>query len=78
MSLENKYGIPKETIQRMVNDGVIPCFVKNHHEIYDHFVRLKSQCPSCSIVSLAKQVEDATGVDWENVRKIIYKIGKIA
>lgn len=78
MSLENKYGVPKETIQRMVNDGVIPCFVKNHYEIYDHFKRLRDECPSCTIVALARKIEDSTGVDSENVRKIIYKFGKIA
>lgn len=78
MSLESKYGISKETVLKMVNDGVIPCFVKNHYEIYDHYQRLKSVCPSCSVVSLAAQIEEATGVDRENVRKIIYKLGKIA
>lgn len=34
MSLSDKYNIPKETVQRMVNDGVISCSWPMYEEIY--------------------------------------------
>jgi hypothetical protein len=34
MSLSEKYNIPKDTIQKMVNDGVISCSWPMYEEIY--------------------------------------------
>jgi hypothetical protein len=72
MTIENKYGIPRETVQRMVNDGVIPCSVKNRYEIYDLFQQLKSQCTACTVVSIMHEVAEKRNESFENVRKIIY------
>jgi hypothetical protein len=76
MTLENKYNVPRETIQRMVNDGVIPCSVKRHYEIYDMFQRFKNECPSCTVVALTERISNETTESFENVRKIIYTFGK--
>jgi len=76
MTLENKYNVSRETIQRMVNDGIIPTSVKNHYQIYDLYLQLKSECPECSIVSISERIADKTNESFENVRKVIYNIGK--
>lgn len=34
MSLSKKYNIPKETVMKMVNDGVISCSWPMYEEIY--------------------------------------------
>lgn len=39
MSLSEKYNIPKATIQKMVNDGVIACSWPKYEEIYEDFKR---------------------------------------
>lgn len=39
MSLSKKYNIPKETVQKMVNDGVISCSWPMYEEIYDMYQR---------------------------------------
>lgn len=42
MSLSEKYHIPKETINKMVNDGVISCSWPKYEEIYEDFTRTTS------------------------------------
>lgn len=34
MSLSKKYNIPNETVQKMVNDGVISCSWPMYEEVY--------------------------------------------
>lgn len=72
MTIENKYGVPRETVQRMVDDGVIPCSVKRKYEIHDLFNRMKSECPSCTTVSIVERIATERNENFENVKKIIY------
>jgi hypothetical protein len=72
MTIENKYNIPRETVQQMVLDGVIPCSVKRKYEIHDLFQRLKSECPTCTVVSLVERIASEKNENFENVKKIIY------
>jgi len=76
MTIENKYNIPRETVQRMVNDGVIPCSVKRHYEIFDMFTRLKGECSTCTATAVMYEVSDKMNESFENVKKVIYKFGK--
>ncbi len=76
MTIENKYGISRETVQRLVNDGIIPTSVKNRYEILEVFERKKNDCPSCKIQDLMYSTADQTHESFENVKKIIYKFGK--
>lgn len=77
MILENRYGLSSDQVKRLVNDGIIPCSVVNHYQVFEQFERFKSECPSCSQADLFRRVEDRTGVDFWNVKKIVQKLGKI-
>lgn len=43
MSISNKYGIPQETVTRMVKDGVLSCSWPFYEEVYYHYKKLKSE-----------------------------------
>ncbi len=77
MTLENKYNVPTETIKRMVKDGVISCSVSRHYEIYDLYKSKWATGQFETINAVCYEIERVSGEDFENVKKIIYKLGKI-
>jgi len=76
MTIENKYNVPRETIQKMVNDGVIPCSVVNHYQVYDLFQRYKNECPTCTQNSVLWRVAEERNEPFDRIKKIVYELGK--
>lgn len=65
MSLAKKYNIPKEAVQRMVNDGVISCSWPMYEEIYAMYqqsmaVGGKTKTEIYYEISEAKKVSERT------------------
>lgn len=76
MILENRYGLSPDQLNKMVKDGVIPCVVKNHYEVYEQIQTARSACPSCSLNEVFRKVEESTKVEFASVKKIFYTLGK--
>ena len=76
MSIAKKYGVPEDTIVKMVNDGVISCSVKRHYEIYDRFVQLRSLNPSATKASLIIKVAEEMHATEATVDKVVHTLHK--
>jgi hypothetical protein len=76
MTLENKYNVSRETLKTMVRDGIISCSVVRHYEVYDHYQKLKTECPTCTVNALIEKAANDMRESYENVKKILYTIGK--
>lgn len=76
MTLENKYNVPRETLKKMVDDGVISTSVIRHYEIFDKYKRLRAECSGCTVQSLIYRVSDETRVPFDLVKWIVYKLCK--
>lgn len=76
MILENKYNVPRETIKKMVSDGIISTSVVYHYEVLDMFQRFKNECPACPKVDLLQKVADERKEPFERIKKIVYELGK--
>lgn len=37
MTIAEKYGLNEETIKKMIRDGIIPCHVTKHEQVYNLF-----------------------------------------
>lgn len=76
MSLEKEFGIPKETINRMVNRGVISCSIVRHYEIYDMFLEIKKANPNKSMREICFEISDKEShYSFEMVKTIVNKLG---
>lgn len=70
MSLSKKYNIPKGTVQRMINDGVISCSWPMYEEIYEMYQK------SMAIGGKTKtqiyiEIAEAKGVSERTVKDVI-------
>lgn len=39
MTLAEKYGLDEETIKKMIRDGIIPCSVSKHEQVYNLYLK---------------------------------------
>lgn len=70
MSLSNKYGIPQETVNQMVKDGVISCSWPMYEEVfsmYQTLMRESGAIKSHVIISISEK----KGLSERHVREII-------
>ncbi len=75
MSISKKYGVPKETIQRMVNDGVLSCMWTSYDQVYAMF-ESKLNAGGKTKTSIYEEIADATGMTSRNVQYIISRYMK--
>lgn len=75
MSLSEKYKIPKETIQKMINDGVISCSWPMYEEIYAMYKQSMS-IGGKSKTQIFYEIAEAKGVSERTVKNIIYTVYK--
>lgn len=75
MSLSEKYKIPKETVQRMINDGVISCSWPMYEEIYAMYKQSMS-LGGKSKTQIFYEIAEAKGVSERTVKNIIYTVFK--
>lgn len=76
MSLENTYGVPRETIKKMVRDGVISCSLISHLEVYEMYKSKQESGKYNSLISICVSISESTGYQVDNIKKIIYKFSK--
>lgn len=72
MKLSNKYGIPQETVDRMVKDGVISCLWPRYEKIYALF---KSGMTKTGAIKshVINDIADAERISERQIREIISK-----
>lgn len=75
MSLSNKYNIPKETIQKMVNDGVISCSWPMYEDIYEMYQKSMA-VGGKSKTQIFYEIAEAKGISERTVKNIIYVVYK--
>jgi hypothetical protein len=76
MTIENKYGVPRETIKKMVDDGIISTSVVRHYDMYDLYKRYKSECQTCTEHFIMLRIADEMKYSLEMVQKVVYKLCK--
>lgn len=76
MSLENRYGVSKEVINKMVREGTIPCSVVRQHEILDRFKQMKSEDTTLSNLAIFRLIGDELNVSEKTIEKIVYTLQK--
>ena len=72
MSLSKKYDIPKEKIDKLINDGWISCSVPMYEKIYEDFVRSCS-CGNKKLTAIYNEVADRNRVSEKTVRDVVHK-----
>lgn len=72
MTLENKYNVPRETLKKMCEDGVLSGTVMRHYEVYDIFKKLKSESPSRSNHDIFCQMANELKLAVKTIEKIVY------
>lgn len=72
MSLSEKYNIPKATIQKMVNDGVISCSWPMYEEIYTMYQNSMS-IGGKTKTEIFYEIAEAKKVSPETVKHAINK-----
>lgn len=75
MSLSNKYGIPQETVKRMVQDGVISCSWPLYEDVYARYQELLKTGQSKN--QIYYQISEEKSIPERTIRFMISKIGKI-
>lgn len=75
MSLADKYNIPKATIQRMVQDGVLSCTWPMHEEVYEMFKKSMSAGGKTK-TEIYIEIAEKKGLAERTVRGIIYDFSK--
>lgn len=75
MSLSEKYKIPKETIKKMINDGVISCSWPMYEEIYAMYKQSMS-IGGKSKTQIFYEIAEAKKVSERTVKNIIYTVFK--
>lgn len=74
MSLENTYGVPRETIKKMVRDGVISCSIISHVEVWDMYKSRVGKFDTLHEICVDISLSSSYQVD--NIKKIIQKFRK--
>lgn len=69
MSLSEKYNIPKETVVKMVNDGVISCSWPSYEHIYYVYKKHKGVDKE----SAARKTAEEANVDIRQVYRVIHR-----
>lgn len=72
MSLSTKYNIPKETIQKMINDGVISCSWPMYEEIYEMYKK-KMSIGGKSKTQICIEISEERNVSQRTVHYIVNK-----
>lgn len=72
MSLSEKYKIPRETIQKMVNDGVISCSWPMYEEIYAMYKKSMA-IGGKTKTQIFYEIAEAKGVSERTVQYVITK-----
>lgn len=72
MSLSEKYNIPKQTVQRMVNDGVISCSWPMYEEIYEMYKKSMA-IGGKTKTEIYYEIAEAKGVSERTVKYVISK-----
>lgn len=72
MSLSKKYNIPKETIQKMVNDGVISCSWPMYEEIYNMY-QASMAIGGKTKTEIFYEIAEAKKVSTETVKHAVNK-----
>lgn len=75
MSLSKKYNIPNETVQRMVNDGVISCSWPMYEEIYAMYCQSIS-CGGKTKTEVYYEIAEKKKVSEKTVRDVVHKFIK--
>jgi hypothetical protein len=76
MSIEKKYNIPLETVQRMVKDGVISCSAVRYEEVYEAYLKYKTSSPGKSDSQIFYAMSDQMNMSDSSIKKIVYIMGK--
>lgn len=76
MSLSKKYNIPMETIQKMVNDGVISCSAVRYEEVFEEYKKYKLESPGKSDSQIFYEMSDQMHMSDASIKKIVYIMGK--
>lgn len=72
MSLSKKYNVPSETIQKMVNDGVISCSWPMYEEIYTMYQN-SMRIGGKTKTEIFYEIAEAKKVSAETVKHAINK-----
>lgn len=72
MSLSEKYKIPKETVQKMVNDGVISCSWPMYEQIYAMY-QASMSIGGKTKTEIFYEIAEAKKVSAETVKHAINK-----
>ncbi len=79
MKLADFYGIPEETVTRMMRNGHLSCSVARHFEIYDSYKKYVSCCGSGKTKEeICNDVADSLGVSSSTVKQVVWRIDKIS
>lgn len=73
MSLSEKYNIPKATIQKMVNDGVISCSWPMYEKIFEDFQKSMT-VGGKSMTAIYYEVAEKNNVSEKTVRDVVNKL----
>lgn len=76
MTLENKYNVPRETLKKMCEDGIISGSVMRHYEVFDMFTRLKAEKPMRSNYDIFCQMSAELKLSTETIDKVVYRLRK--
>ena len=72
MKLSNKYNIPQETVDKMVQDGVIPCQWPRWEKIYEDYKKRMEQ-PGAIKTRVILDVASQERISERHIREIISK-----
>lgn len=79
MKLADFYGIPEETVTRMMRNGHISCSVARHFEIYDEY---KKHVACCGMgrtkEDIYNHIADTLHVSVSTVRQVVWQLDKIS
>jgi hypothetical protein len=74
MSLSDKYGIPQETVNQMVKDGVISCKYPRHEEVYNLYKTYSGSGKTKT--DIYYEMADKLKMSFETIKKIVAQMGK--
>lgn len=74
MSLSNKYGIPQETVNQMIKDGVISCKYPRYEEVYNLFLTYSGSGKTKT--DIYYEMGEKLKMSSESIKKIVAQMGK--
>lgn len=74
MSLEKYYGVPRETIKKMIRDGVISCSLESHLEVYEMYKARVGKFET--LHDICVDISQSSTYQVDNIKKIIQKFRK--